>query len=89
MNEWLLSRDFQEYRHAEIKAGAAFFKNVLLTKNDSEYFKGVTDMLRTIVRLPMELAQTKEEKDKAEMLVRAAFDQIEASILRRVVMGDE
>jgi hypothetical protein len=88
MSGWLLSRDFQEYRAAEIKAGALRFKDILLTKHDSEYFKGATDMLRTIVKLPMELAQTKEEKDKAEMLVRAAFDQIEARILRGVVLGE-
>ncbi|MFA5377530.1 MAG: hypothetical protein WC455_17395 [Dehalococcoidia bacterium] len=88
MSEWLLSRDFQEYRAAEIREGAVFFGNILLTKHDSEYFKGVTDMLREIVKLPMKMAQTKEEKDKAQMLVKAAFDQIEARILRAVVLEE-
>jgi len=84
----LLSNDFAQYRHAEIKAGAAFFKNVLLTKRDPEYFKGVTDMLREIVKVPLDMARTKEEKEKAKLLTEAAFNQIEASVLRSVILDE-
>ena len=87
--EWLLSRDFMEYRHAEILACAAFFKNILLTKRDPEYFQGVQDAIRAVIKVPLDMARTDEEWNKAKMLTALAFDEIEASVLRRAVMGDE
>jgi hypothetical protein len=87
--EFLLSNSFAEYRLAEIRAGAKFFKGILLTKRDPEYFRGVTDMLREIVKLPMVMAQSKEEKQRAELLTETAFKEIEARILRSVILQDD
>jgi hypothetical protein len=87
--EWLLSSGFTEYRHEEIKAGATFFKNILTNPHNTDYLRGVADMLRTIIKLPMEIAQSKEEKETAEAMTAVAFKEVEMRVLRSVVLGDE
>jgi hypothetical protein len=87
--EWLLSKDFAEYRQAEVKAGAVFFKNILMSPHNSDYLRGMADMLRAIIRIPKDLAQTKEEKETAEIMVNLAYKEVEMHVYRSVLMGDE
>ena len=89
MAEWLLSKDFAEYRQAEVKAGAVFFKNILMSPHNSDYLRGMADMLRAIIRIPKDLAQTKEEKETAEIMVNLAYKEVEMHVYRSVLMGDE
>ena len=86
--EWLLSNDFAQYRFAEIKAGASFFRGVLLKKNDPAYYQGVTDMLREIIKVPLNMARTDEEKAKARLLVESAFNQVDSQVLRSVILDE-
>jgi hypothetical protein len=87
--EWLLSKDFAEYRQAEVKAGAVFFKNILMSPHESDYLRGVADMLRAIIKLPKEIAQTTEEKETSEVIVSMAFKEVEMHVYRSVLMGEE
>jgi hypothetical protein len=87
--EWLLSNAFKTYRHEEIKVGATFFKNILTNPHNTEYLRGAADMLRTIIKIPMELAQSKGQKDVALAMVEKAFKEVEMVVLRSAVLGDE
>jgi hypothetical protein len=87
--EWLLSKDFAEYRSKEVKAGAVFFKNILMSPHNSDYLRGMADMLRAIIKIPKEIAQTKEEKESAEVMVDLAYKEVEMHVYRSVLMGEE
>ena len=86
--EWLLSNEFAQYHLAVASAGAFFFKGILLKKSDPAYYQGVTDMLRAIIKIPLSMARTDEEKAKAKLLTEAAFKQVEASVLRSVILDE-
>jgi ATP-dependent phosphoenolpyruvate carboxykinase len=87
--EWLLSNDFAEYRREEVKAGAVFFRNILMSPHNSDYLRGMADMLRAIIKIPKEIAQTEEEQQSAEAMVAVAFKEVEMTVYRSVLMGDE
>lgn len=86
--EWLLSKDFIDYRKEEIKTGALFFKNILTSPNTPDYIKGASDMLRAIIKIPQEIAQSSEEKETAEIMLRMSLKEVEVHILRSVLMGE-
>lgn len=83
--EWLLNKDFAEYRKEEIKRGALFFKNILTSPHDSQYIRGVSDALKAIIKIPKDIAQTTEEKETAEILVEAGLKQVEVEVYRSIL----
>ncbi len=84
-SEWLLSPDFEEYRKAEMRIGAEFIHEMWKNASDPAYIRGATEMLRKIIRLPVEMGGTEEERAKGKSLIAQAYTEVESRLLRVVI----
>jgi hypothetical protein len=83
MQELLFSEDFALYRRMEITLGSMILSGILSNNDISkDYLRGALDMLRMIVKIPLECARDEETKETIKAMVARDIGIVEATILR-------
>ena len=86
LSQLLFSDDFEAYRVLELDEGTRFIKELFVKDfTNPEYTKGAIAMLRTIVRLPKNMAKTQQQKERAEEIIKRSFSQLEVKIMRKMM----
>lgn len=80
--ETLFSEDFETYRKLEAEACVKVIRDLVTGHKDGEFFKGAMFMLKTIINLPIDSAQTAEAKERAQLLKESMLRHLEAKIAR-------
>jgi hypothetical protein len=89
MLDLLFSDEFSDYRKVEIAQGAGFLANTLWADEvNKDYLKGALDMLRFIIRIPMDYAVTEEAQENMKTLVARDLGIVEGMILKKYVGGE-
>jgi hypothetical protein len=86
MLDLLLSDEFSDYRKVEIAQGAGLLSKTLWSDDlNKDYLKGALDMLRFIIRIPLDYAVTEEATENMKALVARDLGVVEAMILKKYV----
>jgi hypothetical protein len=81
--------DFADYRILEAEKGVKIIRQMMHDKVSPERFMGAMEMLKGIIRIPNDVAKTKEAQAQADSLTNKMFAQVEASLLRKYITEDD
>ena len=87
--DYLFMEEFTAYRTAEVEKGTTILRQVMNGKESADYLRGAMHMLKAIVNLPGDLAQTKEAKDRAQILRDRMLAEVEGKLMRKSLIEEE
>ncbi len=90
LQDLLFSRDFDDYRLAEIDIGTDYIRDLLKNQNaDPSHVRGAMDMLRKIIIMPKTIAKTPEQVVAATVLIDRALSVFEAKTVKKYLEMDD
>ena len=79
------SDELMEYRTLELLEGVQVVKQLLQNETNPDYVRGAMAMLKKIIRMPVSLAKSPEQKEIAQALTAKAMELFEKKLLRSVI----
>jgi hypothetical protein len=89
MSDLLFSEDLEEYRKIEIEEALVFVGELYRQNIEPEYFKGAMEMLKRIIRIPLKMAKSLEEKKRAELMIAQAIDDYASRLVKKILLDEE
>ena len=80
-----LSDEIVEYRALELMQGIQSVKELLGNDANPDYVRGAMAMLKKIIRMPVTLAKTPEQKEIAQQLTAKSMEIFEKKVVRAII----
>ncbi len=85
----LMNEDFHDYLRMVVVEAKVLSRQLVDANVSPEYFRGAMDMMKQVLRVPVKMAGHEGEKELAGVLVKRAFDDFEAKLLRSYLVEDK
>ncbi len=86
----LMNEDFHDYLRMVVVEAKVLSRQLVDANVTPEYFRGAMDMMKQVLRVPVKMAAGHEgDKELAGVLVKRAFDEFEAKLLRSYLVEDK